>query len=177
MRWIWAADSDPPKQVGLVRASVHVASAMEHLADLNAAPEQILSRGLDVSNDQIKALSGAGSRRRDVPAEDDRAPGARRRELNHAKVLTVVVVGVESPPEPRVELLRAIDIRDGDNDDFELHVDFRNASLAGGVVSLNFMRRICHVFPPLRLTGSLNASVSQQNHMVPKAWRSIPFAK
>src|SRR5580704_3924193 len=141
MRWIWAADSDPPKQVGLVRASVHVASAMEHLADLNAAPEQILSRGLDVSNDQIKALSGAGSRRRDVPAEDHRAPGARRRELNHAKVRTVVVVGVEPPPQLRIERLGAVDIRDRDDDDFKLHVDTHRA----GVAALDFMGRICHL--------------------------------
>ena len=62
---------------------------MEYLADLNAATEQIVAGGLDVSDDQIKALSGAGSRRGDVLAEDDRASGARRRELNHAKVFTV----------------------------------------------------------------------------------------
>jgi hypothetical protein len=35
---------------------------------------------------------------------------------------------------------------------------------------LDFIRRICHVFPPLRSTESLNASVIQQNHVFPKAW-------
>jgi hypothetical protein len=107
--------------------------------------KQILARGLDVIHDQIKTLGRAGSRSGDILAEDDRAAGARRRELNHTKVFAVAVVGVESPPEPRVELLRAIDIRDWDNDDFEFHVDFRHARLACGVVGLDSMRRICHV--------------------------------
>src|SRR4030095_3491562 len=31
-------------------------------------------------------------------------------------------LGVEPPPEPLVEFLRAVDIRDGDDDDLELHV-------------------------------------------------------
>ena len=168
MLGVRTVDPDPPKQVGLVRTGVGVGGAMKHFADLNAATEQILAGGLDVIDDQIQALGRAGSRPGDVLAEDDRARGARPRELNDAKILTVVVVGVEPPPEPRVELLRAIDIRDGDNYDFELHVDFRNASLAGRVVSLGFISRICHVFPPLRSTESLNASVSQQNHMFPK---------
>jgi hypothetical protein len=33
------------------------------------------------------------------------------------------VVGIEPPPEPPIELLRTVDIRDRDDDDFELHVD------------------------------------------------------
>src|SRR5580704_11329019 len=107
MLGIRTVDPDPSKQVGLVAASVHVAGAVEHLADLDAATEQTIAGGLDVSDDQIKPLSGAGTRRGDILAEDDRAPGARRRELNHAKVAAVGVVGVEPPPEPYVELLRA----------------------------------------------------------------------
>ena len=93
----------------------------------------------------ISSLSGAGSRRVDILAEDDRAAGAWRRELNHAKVFTIVVVGVESPPKLPIELLRAVHIRDGDNDDFELHVDSRLA----GVVSLDIIRRIL----PFLVTG------------------------
>jgi hypothetical protein len=60
---------------------------MEDVADLNAATEQILAGSLDVGDDQIKPLGGSGRSRRDVLAEDDRAPGARQGELNHAKVL------------------------------------------------------------------------------------------
>src|SRR5436190_17273493 len=37
----------------------------------------------------------------------------------------VVEVGVEPPTEPSVEFLRAINIRDGDDDDFEFHVGWR----------------------------------------------------
>ena len=50
-------------------------------------------------------------------------PEARRRELDHAEVATVVIVGVEPPPEPPIELLRAVGIRDGDDDHLELRVD------------------------------------------------------
>src|SRR5712692_7761245 len=124
---IRAADPDPPKQVGLVRASVHAAGIVEHLADLDAATEQLLAGGLDVGDDQVQSLGGARCRRGDVLAEDDRAPGARRRKLDRAPVVTVGEVGVEPPPEPPIELLRAVDIRDRDDDDLELHVDSRDA--------------------------------------------------
>ena len=70
---------------------------MEHLADLDAATEQLVAGGLDVGDDQVQALGGAGRRRGDVLAEDDRAPGARRRELDHAEVVTGGEVGVEPP--------------------------------------------------------------------------------
>src|ERR1700677_391270 len=119
MLGIGTFDPDSPKQVRLVRAGVHVGGAVENLADFNAVTKQIVAGGLDVRDDQVKALSGARSRPGDVLAEDERAPGAGRRELDHAKIFTVVVVGVESPPESPVKLLRPIAIRDGDNDDFE----------------------------------------------------------
>ena len=123
MLGVRTVDPDPPKQVGFVRASVHVAAAVEHLADLNAATKQIVPSSFDVGDDQIQALSRAGNRPSDVLAEDDRASGARRRELDHAEVVTVVIVGVEPPPEPPVELLRAVDIGDGDDDYLELRFD------------------------------------------------------
>src|SRR5882672_3410120 len=94
------ADPLPPKQVGLIRASVYAAGVMEHVADLDAATEQLRASGLDVGDDQVQALCGAGYRRSDVLAKDDRAPGARRRELENAEVFAAVVVGVEPPPEP-----------------------------------------------------------------------------
>src|SRR5262249_9755224 len=60
----------------------------------------------------------------DVLAEDDGAAGARRRELNDAEVVFVSEVGVEAPAKlAPVEVLGAIDIRDGDDDDFELQID------------------------------------------------------
>ena len=74
MLGVRTVDPDPPKQVGLVRASVHAAGAVEHLADLNAATEQFVAGSLDVRDDQVQALGGAGRRGGDVLAEDDRAP-------------------------------------------------------------------------------------------------------
>ena len=73
MLGIRTADPEPPKQVGLVRASVHAAGVVEHLADLDAAIEQLVAGGLDVGDDQVQALGGAGCCRGDVLAEDDRA--------------------------------------------------------------------------------------------------------
>src|ERR1700728_4299987 len=99
MRRIWTLHPCPPEQVGVVRTGVRIAGAMEDLADLNTATEQILAGSLDVGDDQIKPSNGAGRHCGDVSAEDDRAPGARRRELDHAKIGAVVVVGVEPPPE------------------------------------------------------------------------------
>src|SRR5258705_5716547 len=127
MLGIRTADPEPPKQVGLVSASVHAARVVEHFGRVDAVRDEFLARSLDVGDDQVQTLGGAGCRRGDVLAEDDRAPGARWRKLDHAEVVTVVVVGVESPPEPPVELLRAVDIRDGDDDYLELRVDSRDA--------------------------------------------------
>jgi len=101
---------------------------VERLADLDAATEQLGAGGLDVGDDQVQPLGGAGCRRGDVPAEDDRAPGARGRELDHAVVVAAGEVGIEPPPEVRVEILRAIGVRNRDDDDLELHVDFRDAA-------------------------------------------------
>src|SRR5207248_640119 len=120
MLGIRTGDPEAAKQVGLVRASVHAAGVVEHPADLDAATEQLVAGGGDVGDDQVQALGGAGCRRGDILAEDDRASGARRRELDHAEVVTGGVVGVEPPPEPLVELLRAVDIGDGYDDYLEL---------------------------------------------------------
>lgn len=95
---------------------MHAAGVVEHLGRVDAVRDEFGARSLDVGDDQVQALGEAGRRRGDVPAEDDRAPGARRRELDYAVAVTVGIVGVEPPPEPAVELLRAVDIRDGDDE-------------------------------------------------------------
>ncbi len=120
---IRAADAAPSEQVRLVRAGAHVALVVEHLTDRDATGEQLLAGGLDVGDDQIQALGGTGRRRGDVLAEDHRGAGARRRELEDAEVVTLDELGVMPPAELAVELLGAIDIRNRDDDDFELHVD------------------------------------------------------
>src|ERR1700733_214542 len=108
-------DPYPPKQIRLLRARGRISGAMEDLADLTSTTEQIAAGCFNVGDDQVKALNRARSYPSDVLAKDHRAPGARRRELNHAKVVAVVVVGVESPPEPRVKLLCPVHMGDGDN--------------------------------------------------------------
>ena len=55
-------------------------------------------------------------------AELDRAAGTGRVELDDPEV-AAAEVGVEPPAEALVELLRPVDIRDGDDDGLELHVD------------------------------------------------------
>ena len=49
------------KEVGFVRTSVHLAG-VEHLANFDAATEQFLAGGLDIGDDQVEALGGAGCR-------------------------------------------------------------------------------------------------------------------
>jgi hypothetical protein len=53
----------------------------------------------------------------------DRARRASRRELHHPKRVTPDEVGVEPPTQVAVEALGAIDVRNRDDDDLELHVD------------------------------------------------------
>src|SRR5208282_2224984 len=83
---------------------------------------------------------GTGSGRRDVLAELDRAPGARRRELDQAEIFAGGAVDVEPPSDPLVKFLRAVDIRNGDDDDLELHVNSRDARVSCYVVTTNFIR-------------------------------------
>jgi hypothetical protein len=55
MLGIWTADPEPPKQVGLVRASID-AFVVEHLTDLDAEVEQFLAGSRDVGDDHVQAL-------------------------------------------------------------------------------------------------------------------------
>jgi hypothetical protein len=96
---------------------------VEHLADLDAAGDERVARRLDVGDDQVQVLDRTGRGRGDVRAERDRAAGARRRVLDDAEDVSGGDVGVEPPPDAPVELLRSVDVRDGDDDNLELHVD------------------------------------------------------
>ncbi len=106
---------------------------VEHLADLDAVRHEIVARGLDVGDDQVQALGRAGFGRRHVRAELNGAPRAGRCELDDPEAVLEGEVGVEPPPEARVELLRPVDVRDGDDDDFELHVESPDVRVAGRV--------------------------------------------
>ena len=119
---------------------------VEHLADLDTAGDEFVARSLDVGDDQVQALGRAGRGRRDLRAELDRAPRAGRRELDDPEAVIEREVGVEPPPEFRVELLRAVDIRDGDDDDLELQVDFGNARVVVADFLVHFESPLSEVF-------------------------------
>ena len=110
---------------------------VEHLADLDTEVDELVAGGLDIGDDQVQALRGAGHGRREVRAELDRAVRARRRELDDAEVLTAGPVRVEPPAEPAVELLRAFGIRDGDDDHLELLVHAASLSCVRHDASLS----------------------------------------
>ena len=95
---------------------------VEHLADLGTAGGEFAVRSLNIGNDQVQALGRAGRGRRDLRAELDRALRARRRELDDPDAVIEGEVSVEPPPEAPVELFRAVNIRDGDDDHLKLRV-------------------------------------------------------
>jgi hypothetical protein len=93
--------------------------------------------------------------RRDVRAELDRAPRAGWRELNDPETVIEAKIGVEPPTEPLVELFRAVNIRDGDDDNLELHVHNLNSSLTDDcrcrddlIVPAMYALRTAYVGPP-----------------------------
>ena len=96
---------------------------MEDLADLHAAGRKLAARGRDVGDDQVEALGRARLGGRNAGAELDRGQRSGRGELHDPKPVLECEVGVESPPEARVEGFRSIDIGDRNDDCLELQVD------------------------------------------------------
>src|SRR5580698_4881649 len=142
---VCAADSQPSEQVRLVRAGKLI-TGVEHFADRGAVAEQFGACRSDVRDDQVESLGRARSSRGNVLAEDHRAPGARRRELNDPEVVGGIGVGgVEPPTQSAVELLGAVDVGNRYDDDLELQVDTRGARVTG--LTTYFVLCLCHVFP------------------------------
>jgi hypothetical protein len=109
---------------------------MKHLAHVDAAGDELGARRLDVGHDEEDAKRRSRRGRRQPLAEMDRGGRAGRSELDGAEGVADDEVGVESPAELAIEPLGAIDIRNRDDDDLELHVDgarrsVRDRSLAG----------------------------------------------
>src|SRR6202044_2117388 len=67
---------------------------VEHLADLRTMRHKLGARGSDVGDDQIQALGRTGSGRRQAAAELNRAPRARRGELDEPNLIVGGQVGV-----------------------------------------------------------------------------------
>ena len=83
-----------------------------------------VARRLGVGDDELEAVERARRHLREALADRDRAGGARRRQLDEPDLVADRVVVVER--EARlldVEPLGAVDVRDGDGDELELHLD------------------------------------------------------
>src|SRR5215510_14823250 len=106
---------------------------VEHFGDVDTARDELIANRHDVGDCKIKALRRTRSSRRDPRAKLYRGSGARGRELGDAKTVLEPEVGVKPPAQPPVKLLCAVDVRDGDYDDLELHVQFRDARAAGNI--------------------------------------------
>src|SRR6476659_2566244 len=76
-----------------------------HLADLDAAADEVVPGGIDVGDHEDHPLSGAGLSRRAALAELDRAPRVGRRELHRPEVVADDQVDVQPPSEALVEAL------------------------------------------------------------------------
>ena len=98
-----------------------VRSEVEELAHLDAGGQQRVAGRFDVADDQV-GRGGAERGGREAGAELHRAPGAVRCELDNDGRRDV-----EPPPDAAVELLGAVDIRNGDDDHLDLHVDLLDA--------------------------------------------------
>jgi len=114
---------------GLVAAQVLERAGAPALAAVEDAYGELDARGRNVGDNQVQALRRAGHGRRHVRAELDRATRAGRRELNDPKAVIEAKISVEPPTELPVKLLRALNIRDWDDDDLELQLDSRDACI------------------------------------------------
>ena len=108
-------------------------AGMKHFADVDTPGDELVTRRHDIRDHQIRTLRRAGCDRRDFCAELDRAPGPGWRELDDSKSVIKAEVGVEPPAESCVELLRAVDIRDRNDDDLEFQVDILDVRCGGSV--------------------------------------------
>src|SRR3954454_15631555 len=96
-----------------------------HLADVDAAADEILAGGVDVRDRQVELLEGSGLHGRDALAEMDRGLRPGRRHL-HLPEVAEVDVDVQPPSQALVEAQCPIDVGDGDRHDFEPHIDRRD---------------------------------------------------
>jgi hypothetical protein len=90
---------------------------VEHITDLNAAPDEVRTRGVNVRYDQLQTLSGARLGCGEALPECDRATRVRWRQLDRPDVVAQDEIGVQSPSEALIEAFRSIDIGDGQRHD------------------------------------------------------------
>ena len=93
------------------------------LAHLDAAADELGARRLDVGDDEVRAAVGARRRVGDPDPDRERARRAGRGDLDDAELLVRLVVDVEVEAALLdVELLGAVDVRDGDQHELELEI-------------------------------------------------------
>ena len=134
---------EPQIAVGIVeRAERHVAGALgvgprlprldgergavPHVSHINATTDECVVGRLDVGDNE----AGFGRARRgrcESHTEGDRGPRSRRSELDDAEAVEGSDVIVEPPTQSLVERLGPVDIRHGDDLDFEIHADTASA--------------------------------------------------
>jgi hypothetical protein len=94
---------------------------VKHFAHLDASSDQVVTGSIDVVNGKYQTGPRPWLARSDCLAEDDRSTRILRRYLHTSKV-TRYDVNVEAPSEFFVKRLRAIDVRNTEQYNFELHV-------------------------------------------------------
>lgn len=93
---------------------------MEDFADFDAATHELVGCRLDVADDEVQAVQGARRHRADPRADGDRARGARRDELHDAEIRAGARVDEQFEAGlVDVEVLRAVDVADGDHHELE----------------------------------------------------------
>jgi hypothetical protein len=103
-------------RIRTAEAAIFAGAAMEYLAHVDAARDEPGMRSPDIVYDEVEA-------RRRSRTELNRAWRARRRELYGARPIGPDKIGVEPPAKVLVEALGAIEIRNGNDRNFELRIE------------------------------------------------------
>jgi hypothetical protein len=93
---------------------------VEHFADIDTAIDEFGAR-FDVGDDEIELSEDPAADVNPVPKWMSRRAGGR--ELHDPERVALGDVGIEPPPQAAVKALGSLDVRNGDHDDFELHVE------------------------------------------------------
>src|SRR6185369_5038605 len=109
----------------------HAADIMEDAADVDATLEEFRARLFDVAHGNMQPLDRAGRSRRDALPKGDRGAGIRKREADDPKVVTRGIVELLAEPGRSVEHLCTFDLRHGNHDEFEFHVQMTHSRPLG----------------------------------------------
>src|SRR3954447_23071136 len=111
---------------------------MEGFARIDAAFDELRAGGLDVADDEVQPLERPWRRGTDAIADRDRARRAGRRHLYVSEVVAGPVVDVEAEAQlVGVEVLRAVDVRGGDDHELQLPVHVFNPPVEPAAVPMS----------------------------------------